>query len=712
MTRLSLVSRRSLAILSVMAILSTLSGSLMLAQVPEPPPPDRDDSPVGPLGWGDDGIKEVGVEWVANFTSCPANNLPNCTQPECMKLYNKLVGAGWTGKFHWGNNSAFETDFKRSAAGGFENYYVDNVDLALFCSHGSGAWDTFWSKNLSSLYFGYPHYDCHLTPGEAYHAYGDKDLEWLAFFACSVLSDGGPAPYYNRGYWASTMDGLHLILSMKTTMYCSSQIGEKWADYMLGRKFLWWWIRPPYRIHQAWFEAVDDTQPGGVCARVLAEVQNNYNDHLHGKGYVSPDPVHNSIYWYWDHCSCTPPPLQLDQEVLNQIETLPVYEVKDREVNEQYVLEIASAFDISGTVHTDGEYYFMVDTTGVETYTLQVDTASGGYKYRNQSDLWASPVETPTLPTEGEALRIGDQFFRGPGESLPGAAYHTGDTLIMTEELVEVQMDTLKGGIIMEQELSRIPVNLSLSYGRVIEAGVGVRTTSGKLEPTQVTLSVVGPGARTKMYLGDQGEMLGVQGGSRDVQTTVADVTVIDADEAWNMYLADPTIAMNSIPWVYDVVSKTAETLGYYEQPQFQSQTELIPTWIFSATFYAGGETLAEGVAVYIPAAADYLPPEVSIESPTAGAEFETGELVSFSGSVVQYGKPPFTYEWYSSYDGFLGSGQTITAPLTTEVRTGIISHTISLQVTDANGQEGADSTMVFVKTAIHLPLVLRNWEK
>ena len=54
--------------------------------------------------------------------------------------------------------------------------------------------------------------ELYATPGEAYKSYGDYNLEWLAVFACSVLSDGGPAPYYNRGYWASTMDGLHLLL--------------------------------------------------------------------------------------------------------------------------------------------------------------------------------------------------------------------------------------------------------------------------------------------------------------------------------------------------------------------------------------------------------------------------------------------------------------------------------------------------------------------
>ena len=76
-------------------------------------------------------------------------------------------------------------------------------------------------------------------------------------------------------------------------------------------------------------------------------------------------------------------------------------------------------------------------------------------------------------------------------------------------------------------------------------------------------------------------------------------------------------------------------------------------------------QLLAEDGLVYVPAAADYLPPEVEIEAPTAGAEFEAGEPVTFSASEVQQGKAPFTYMWSSSHDGVLGSGSTLTVPLT-----------------------------------------------
>ena len=703
---------RILSITLVVAVLSSLlTGSLVVAEDP---------SSSSPLGWGDDGIKEVGVEWVADFTTCGANDLPNCTQPECVRVYNELRDVGWTGRFNYGNASAYERDWKKSSAGGLENNYVDNVDLALFCSHGSGSWDSFWGKNLSSIYFGSPRDDCHLTPGEAYQAWGDKDAEWVAFFACSVLSDGGPAPYRNRGYWAATMKGLHLLLGMKTTMYCSSTIGEKWAEYMLGRKVWfpfvgWLWVRPPLKVAQAWFEATDDTQPGGVCARVLAEESVYFNDYIHGRGGPAASDSYDGDYTYRDHCSCTPPARQISAEALAQIETMPVYEVVDREVDEQYTLEIAAAFGVSGTVGTDGEYFYVLDNGGgasllnstqVETSTLQVDIVTGGYKYRNVSELFVSPDEAPALPTEAEALDISDRFFAGSGRNLPGAPYHTGDILTQVEEQVEVEQIVPEVGVLEERVLQTTPVLFSISYGRVISLEVG--TLGGGV--AQQTFSVVGPGAREKVYLGDLGDILGVQGGSRDIRATGEHVTIMGADRAWDLYQANPDIALAPIPLNADVISRTAQTLGYYEYPHAQGQQELIPAWIFTADFYDQGVLLAEQDAVYVPAAEQYLPPEVVVDSPAAGTVFTAFELVTFTGSVQQYGTAPFSYKWHSSIDGFLGTGATITVPLTAGVRdTEVMSHDITLRVIDANGQKGADSTTVVVQPTIYLPGITKN---
>jgi hypothetical protein len=486
-----------LAISMVLATLFVLAMALVSgAQAPERVPSELDsvDAP--------EEVYEVGTEWIANFTQCPANNI-SCEEPQCMGFYDELAAAGWGGEdsFHWGNCSAWAQDFKSSAAGGAENNWVDDVDILLFCDHGTTAWDDFWNKNLSALHFGCkdPDTDCNVTPGEAYLSYGDNDLEWLGLKACSVLSDNGPAPYYNRGYWAATMDGLHQILGFKNSSYCRDNFGEKWAEYMLGYKILWFWIRPPYKVTQAWFEAVDDTQPGGVCARVLAEESYFFNDYLWGKGYVYPD-YQDGDYTYWDHCACTPPPQPLGAEDLAQIEALPVFEVRPRELTKDEVLRIGSAFEFSmeQEIYEDDNYWYMIRSSDIYTYTLQVDKLTGSYKYRNASKLWSTPKTPPKLPALREARDFADSFLNQYAKILPGAAYRNGETLLWYEE--QVSTPKAPAGEAAGVEVAEVvtPTHAALSYGRMLYIPL-----------YQTWLSMVGPGARTKVYLGEGNEILG-----------------------------------------------------------------------------------------------------------------------------------------------------------------------------------------------------------
>ena len=687
-----------------------VAGSWALAQEPADSPPEQADAGASTVGWGDDGLLEVGVEWINDFPGTQDDR--SHWDESCDGLYNKLVKAGWTKGFHWTDWDAWEQDFKRTEApgGGTEEYYADNVDIAMVCTHGSGAQDAFWNLNLSSVYFGSTHDDHDLSPGDAYKAYGDKDLEWLAFDSCSVLSDGGPAPYYNRGYWAATMNGLHLLLGFSNTMYVwAPGDGYKWADYLLGWKPFSWlpYLRPPYRVAQAWFAAVDDVQPNVTCARVLAQVQDNYNDYLWGKGYVSPDPIPGGTYWYWDHCSTNPGKRSVEQAVV--AETMPVLRVSERPVDPGYVLErIAPAFSMPGrVVETDERYLYMVDYTEQMTRTLQVDLVTGGYKFLNLAKLWVVPETPPSLPPTGEAEVSAELFLLNSADTLPGVQNLDWMPVTTIEAMVGVELPNPDAGVRQEQIIDRVPMDISVTYGRQPVAA-GVQTAAG---PQTVEFPIVGPGARTRVYVGEGGEILGAQGGGRDYVMTGDQVRVLSAEEVWNRFVKDPTIALPQVPWIADRITRdpAQDRLGYYELPHLQGQQDLIPVWIFEATYSLGRVALAENVQVQVPAAEEYWPPLVKISSPVDGSGFLSGQAVELKGGVEQNGVPPFQYEWSSSVDGPLGGGEVLTATLTAQVKAGdVLSNTISLQVTDANGQQGGDSVTIVVHR-VYLPLVMRN---
>ncbi len=704
------------AVFGMLALVLLTAGSWAWAQETPDPSPEQIDSPTSSEGWGDDGIYEIGVEWINDFPGTQDDR--DHWDESCDGLYNKLIKAGWTSRFHWTDWDAWEQDFKLASEGGTEGYYADNVDIAMVCTHGGAATDPVWNQFLSSVYFGSTHDDHDLSPGEAYKAYGDKDLEWLAFDSCSVLSDGGPAPYYNRGYWAATMNGLHLLLGFKNTMYVwAPGDGYKWADYLLGWKPAGWpfYFRPPYRVAQAWFAAVDDVQPDVTCARILAEVPDNYNDYLWGKGYVSPDPVPDGTYWYWDHCSTGGAGLQAagtaGWQVAStaQAETMPVLRVNAREVNEAYVLDrFVPVFDMPDMLAMEDGYFYLVDTSGGISRTLQVDTASGGFKYQNLSKLWVVPEVNPSLPSVTAAQEEANAFLDNNLDLLPGVQWVDWDSLATVEEIVGVEGINPAAGSQQERVVGSVPMDISVTYGRQPVVAT-VETPAG---PQQVAFPIVGPGARTRVYVGEGGEILGVQGGARDYTEMREQVPVIPAEEAWQRYLLDPSIALPQVPWVADEIRRITERdmLGYYELPHFQGQKDLIPVWIFDASFWSEGNLLAEGVPVQVPAAEAYLPPVVQILSPGDGSGFLAGQVVTLEGVVELYGAEPFSYEWSSSVNGYLGSGEILTAPLTADAKTGqVFSNTIKLLVTDANGQQGSDAVTIIVYS-VYLPVLLRNY--
>lgn len=74
-----------------------------LAQGPEPPALDPDDLRSGPSSLGPLSVEgvaspayEVGVEWITQFSQCPANHIP-CQEPQCMGFYDKMASAGCGG---------------------------------------------------------------------------------------------------------------------------------------------------------------------------------------------------------------------------------------------------------------------------------------------------------------------------------------------------------------------------------------------------------------------------------------------------------------------------------------------------------------------------------------------------------------------------------------------------------------------------------------
>jgi hypothetical protein len=650
----------------------------------------------------DGGTAEVGVEWITDWPGT-ADDRANWYY-SATDLYNQLGDAGWVKRFNYGNTNAWERDFKLASLGGLNDSVIDSVDLAMIGTHGSSAYDSYYNKTLSSVYFSTNNADFHLSPGEARRAFGNNDLEWLAFDSCSVLRDD------SMYYWHETFDGLHLMAGFANTMYVVYRgDGGVWGDQMQKKG---WWIfgHGAKTVTQAWFTAVEDQQPSGVRGRVLAEELDNYNDYIYGQGPVSADHANNGGYWYWDHVSGTPDPLQLTQQITPT--TMPVYRVVPRTVDEDYAKRIGATFGLSSTVlaSPDGSAFYVVGGPD-DSQQLRIDRASGGYLFQNLNELWTDP-ERPrlNLPTsDQDALRISNVYLREHAQQLPGS-FNFDFKIPPTVELEGPTGGPQVAGTGIAADPQQ-PMNYELSYARTLDIG-------GQ------TVSVVGPGSRLKTYIGENGQIIGVKGGWRDVQSEAAptaSVPIRTAEQAWAAFTVDPSIATALPPLAdrYDRAGKPAPTLAYYEQPLSDGQSELIPVWVFVADLYAAdsiapqqqaNNLVASNVQIYVPAAADAdATPTATISSPGAGTVVIPGQPITLAGSASG-GTAPYTYNWATSTGQELGSTANVTVGgLLPDLRENQLApNRITLTVRDANGQTATAAVDVVVQVQLHLPLVAR----
>jgi hypothetical protein len=247
-------------------------------------------SPSAPSGAYDDGVKEVGIEWVG--LSDLGGPLPN-TETNIEGFYEWMgTHGGFNREFNWGEWSAWEEDFKEVAQGGTDTEWVDCVDIVYYQDHG----------NPNGVSFTSQHDNGWLSPGEM--RLGDGDLETIVFDACSPLAwvnnDGDDV--FQR--WSQTLQGIHQICSFATTSHNAKTRGAKFGIYMTGFiPFV-----QPRTIIQSWFKACAETEGSSILAAAfyaskspdpwVPQLDDPINDHAYGFGYVCSDPTPGTFSWY------------------------------------------------------------------------------------------------------------------------------------------------------------------------------------------------------------------------------------------------------------------------------------------------------------------------------------------------------------------------------------------------------------------------------
>lgn len=604
--------------------------------------------------------------WAYEVSAAGGCSSPN-SHPDARGFYDRVKSfSGWSGNFYKEDTSSVENQYKRHDQGGQNNSWVDDSDIHYHISHGGTRYDSYWDRDLTAVLF---EDGTRLDPGEARNAWGDSDLEWIGFRNCKLLNDN------SKGYWSTAMNGLHLILGFKTNSNKQDNFGKIWADNMQQKQILWWTI-PSQTLTQAWFHATDATQPSDVVARVLAEVYDNYNDHLWGQGYTSPDPSRDGWYWWWDHKAGSPPYLPV-----NNLPEMTVYQVVPRTIDEMYVRQIGQAFGVDGQIADGCDQLIMADLKDpANPKILEISKTTGHFNFHNDGKLFVTDPKGQAFPPEQAFERAAS--FLSQYELIPA------DARDWTVEYDTITEESERGEV--GQTLVQ---NTNVVWARQIEGTKGVN------------VSVAGSGARLKVYIAPDGSIMGGMGNWRNIQP-VGQIAVNDPEKTW-AYFAEFGQQLTVEPplVLFDKAIPNFETAKqlYYEFSSYEDQVELIPCWQFDVDYYLDGEFVLAG-QTFIPAAEQYFPPVVQITYPRNGTVVKSGDPVGFSCQVATgFGTAPYSFQWESVADGVLSTQQSFETDTLSVIcpdsslDCSPLPHTISVTVTDAKGLVATDSIQLIV---------------
>jgi hypothetical protein len=166
---------------------------------------------------------QVGVEWVENFHDpCNQVNL-SFVRDQAEGFYNHMGGFGHGQVFNWGNDNAWETDYRHPDFGGDSLNWSDNVHFCFFDSHGGNL------GNVLSLSFAVAHTMCS-APSTQWRL-GSRKLKWIVFAGCDAVNNTDASHIVS--VWAGPMQGVHIVcgyIGSSQDAWWSNDLGKDFAD--------------------------------------------------------------------------------------------------------------------------------------------------------------------------------------------------------------------------------------------------------------------------------------------------------------------------------------------------------------------------------------------------------------------------------------------------------------------------------------------------
>ena len=167
----------------------------------------------------------TGVEWINTFSGpCkPGANLGNRANV-AQGFQQAMSAAGHPALFDWGDQNAWESDFRSPADGGDALNWSDNVNFCYFADHGGN-----WS-NVFHIGFTAQHANC-LGSSDTWKL-GAKSLKWMVFDTCDLVLTTNVSDIVE---WFGPMQGVHIVFGFVNTAYDDGGRGASFgADAAAG----------------------------------------------------------------------------------------------------------------------------------------------------------------------------------------------------------------------------------------------------------------------------------------------------------------------------------------------------------------------------------------------------------------------------------------------------------------------------------------------
>ena len=603
----------------------------------------------------------------------------------------------------WQGLAAWDGDFTCAAAGGFENTHswpawplytgMDYHDLSVVALHGSPC----------NIFFPNPnHIDGVLTaPGDVAGCWGDGDAEWFCALSCSPYACWFCPPFppgQNCALqWATAFNGLHMQCGFTTTAYATGGafLGD-FANNMISTGL----ADPALPIGLSWWLAKIRFQPAGTCCIVLVDSWLALLDHLWGQGWVSPDPSPpGGIVWGF----CDPP---VGEGTSGQRGRLSSLDWKRGESVSQSMsgpssMTLPARSSTGMPVKTTEQLYTMDLRDEMTVYLLDPLDVDSGFVLDLTQDLCVNygTLCSPAIgqDTDGNWWATEDEFALWCNPEQGIIQLVNVDEFIAKKDSAPALPDTSSAGSASQTLLSDLGLSLSGSYatGYFYNAQVAYDVDLMQInEDSSFNLSinadfyrivggfpVFGPGGYVTVTWGEGLELLHfTRGGWQDLVSPSVEpiISVSEAIDLLTTQGEDATIG--GIPPICDTLLIDATEQAYYNTNGEYETDILEPIYHFSCLAVSEYDTVP--CDIFVPARASLL--RGGISQPLDHSTFDFGDTVTFVG-YASGGTPPYTYEWYSDIDGYLGSGSTfMTDDLTPVYKdTVLVGHTITLKVTD-----------------------------